>query len=160
MNLHPPPVKVPQGLGFGPFFSALLTAVYRMFFAVKEYSEGTVYLEATTTDATATELLVGGDRVKVPTDSTAFYRVSVCARRTDADNESAGYTIEGVIDNNAGTTALVGSQVTTVTVEDTAAWSVAVTADDTNDAIAVKATGEASKTIKWVARIDLTRASG
>lgn len=36
-----------------------------------------------------------------------------------------------------------------------AAWSVAVTADNTNNLLQVSVTGEANKTIRWVAKVDL-----
>ena len=70
------------------------------------------------------------------------------------------YLITGGIDNNAGTTALVGSVTTTTVAEDTAAWDVTATADDTNDGINVLVTGEASKTIRWVARAEIAEVCG
>jgi hypothetical protein len=85
----------------------------------------------------------------------------VVARRTDADNESAAYKFEGCIDRNTGTSAaLVGSVTKTVIAEDTAAWDCDVTADSTNSALIITVTGEAAKTIRWVARIDLTEVTG
>ena len=84
----------------------------------------------------------------------------VVARRVDADNESAAYEFVGCIDNNAGTTALVGSVTTTVVAEDTVGWDCAVTADNTNDALIITVTGEANKTIRWGARIELTEVTG
>lgn len=115
-----------------------------------------------TTDGTEGELLLDNSalRATIATDTTWYYDVMIVGRRTDADNESALYRYRGVIDNNAGTTALVGSQQTKLAVEDTAAWACTVTADDTNDALAVKCTGEAAKTINWVAKIRLTEVSG
>jgi hypothetical protein len=115
-----------------------------------------------TEDAVETELFLDNtdDRMILPTDTTWYYTIAISARRTDADNESAGYEFRGVIDNNAGTTALVGSQQIETDIEDIPAWSCAVTADDTNDALVIKCTGEASKTIYWVAFIELTQVTG
>ena len=96
----------------------------------------------------------------IASDSTYTFTALVTARRTDADNESAGYKIEGVIDNNAGTTALVGTPTVTVLAEDTAAWDVVVEADNTNDALVIKVTGEANKTIRWGAVVELMKVSG
>jgi hypothetical protein len=109
-------------------------------------------LRIETTTATQTELLCNGtasSRITIPSDSTFAFTAIITARRRDADNESAGYKIEGVIDNNAGTTALVGTPTVTVLGEDTAAWDVVAEADNTNDALVFKVTGEASKTIRW-----------
>lgn len=115
-----------------------------------------------TTDATTTELFLDGssERCTIDSDTSWMFTISIVARRTDADNESAMYKVEGGIDNNAGTTALVGSVTKTVIAEDTAAWDVTVTADNTNNALTIDVDGEGSKTINWVAKIELTEVSG
>ena len=114
----------------------------------------------TTTDGVQTEMLVAAARISVATDSTYMFRVDLVARRTDADNESGGYVIEGAIDNNAGTTAMVGPVFVTSLAEDNSAWDVTVVADDTNDAVVPKVTGEAGKTISWVGRMQLVKVTG
>ena len=106
-----------------------------------------------------TDQASAGD-ISVGSDCTVTYSMLINARRIDADNESAGYRIAGVIDNNAGTTALVGSIEKTVLAEDTAAWDVTVTADDTNDGINVLVTGEAAKTIRWQAVVNVAYICG
>ena len=133
------------------------------FAAVGDAQTSMYVLRNQTTNATQTELFTNGSStgISVATDSTVFYRISIAARRTDADNESAAYVIEGCIDNNAGTTALVGGLGTkTVVAEDTVAWDVTVTADNTNNEINILVTGEASKTIRWVATVVITTVSG
>lgn len=119
-------------------------------------------LRKQTTDATQTELFLNNSssRMTIASDTTWAFRMLIVARRTDADNESAGYTVDGVIDNNAGTTALVGTITKTVVAEDTAAWDVDVQADDTNDALVVKVTGEAAKTIRWVCTVWTSEVTG
>lgn len=89
-----------------------------------------------------------------------YFDITNAARRTDADNESAAYKLEGCIDRNGATTALVGSVTKTVIAEDDADWDVTAEADDTNEALVIKVTGEAGKTIRWVARIELTEVNG
>jgi hypothetical protein len=122
-------------------------------------------VRASTTDATPTELKAGvsppTQRFTLSDDSTYAVTVTVVARRTDANNESAGWKKFLVIDRNSGTTALVGSVADLVTpIEDTVAWDVAVTANDTNDFIAVTATGEVGKTIRWVAFMEVVKVTG
>ena len=116
----------------------------------------------TTTDATPTELFLDGAavRLSVPNDTTMFFEIFVAARRTDVDNESAGYVFRGVIDNNAGTTALVGAVSAVYTNEDTGAWAVAVTADNVNDALVITVTGEVAKTIDWKAIAMIVEVTG
>lgn len=115
-----------------------------------------------TTNATPLELYLNGstERLSIASDTTWVFRILVVARRANGDNESAGYEFKGVIDNNAGTTALVGSVTKTVLAEDMPAWDCDVTADDTNDALIITATGEAGKTIRWVAKIELVEVTG
>lgn len=102
------------------------------------------------------------NQVVLPNDATYTFRVSLVARRTDANNESAAYTFEGCIDRNtnAASTALVGTPVKTILAEDTTAWDVAVSADTTNGALAITVTGQAAKTIRWVAKIETVEVVG
>jgi hypothetical protein len=132
-------------------------------FAANGDAQRSVYVvAATTTNATPTEMFlnVTSGHVTIAQHTTWFFRADIVARRQDADNESAGYTITGVIDNNAGTTALVGTITKTVTAEDTAGWDVTATADNTNDALVFTATGENAKTIYWVAAIYTVEVTG
>lgn len=129
---------------------------------VKLANRSPVIVSNVTTNATPTELFIDGvasDRLNIASDTTWAFEILVAARRTDADNESAAWKFEGAIDNNAGTTALVSAVAETVLANDSA-WSVAVTADNTNDALVVTVTGQASKTIQWVARVTIVEAAG
>jgi trimeric autotransporter adhesin len=67
--------------------------------------------------------------------------------------ESAGYRIEGIIENISGVTALVGTPTVTVLGEDDAAWNVQVLASDDLDALLTQAQGN-GETIRWVARVN------
>jgi hypothetical protein len=123
-------------------------------------------LRRETTNATQTELSCDGSapgsatRIGIASDSTYTFSALITARRTDADNESAGYKIEGIVDNNAGLTNFVGAPTVTILAEDISAWNVIVEADNTNDALVFKATGEAGKTIRWGATVTLMKVSG
>ncbi|MBI4784002.1 MAG: hypothetical protein HY785_22180 [Oscillatoriophycideae cyanobacterium NC_groundwater_1537_Pr4_S-0.65um_50_18] len=121
----------------------------------------TILLNGITATATVTEL-TNPARIALVNDSTIQFEINVVARRTDADNESAAYELKGCIDRNttAASTALVGTVTKTVVAEDTAAWDVAVTADTTNGSLKISVTGEASKTIKWVAFCRLVEVQG
>jgi hypothetical protein len=80
----------------------------------------------------------------------------VVARRTDADNESAAYWIQGAVDNNGGTTAMVAiPQV--VAIEDSVGWDVTV---QVVGGMSIRVTGEASKTIYWNAVTHIVQVSG
>lgn len=117
-----------------------------------------------TTNNTQTTLYLDGatgtQRMSITSDSTWAFRALIAARRTDADNESAAYEITGCIDNNAGTVALVGTITKTVIAEDNAGWDVTAEADNSNDALLIKVTGENAKTIRWVAVVYVTKVLG
>ena len=113
---------------------------------------------ATTTSATPAFLPL----VSIPADTTYTFSIFITARRTDADDESAGYKIEGVVDRNAAaaTTAFVGVPTVTVLGEDTAAWDVAVQVETANGGIRVLCTGQAAKTIVWNAVYQIVQVTG
>lgn len=117
-----------------------------------------------TSNATPTELFLDGSSLylTIPNDTTWTFDILISARRTDVDDESAAYRLVGCIDRNgsAATTALVGSVTKTVIAEDTAAWDVAATADTTNGYLAITVTGEAAKTIRWVASVKVVQVTG
>ena len=78
------------------------------------------------------------------------------ARRSDADNESAAYWIQGAVDNNAGTTAMVAlPQVTAV--EDSVGWNATV---QVVGGMAIRVTGESAKTVYWNAVTHIVQVSG
>lgn len=88
-------------------------------------------------------------------DNSAFrVRGTVVARNTST-NDCKEWTFEALIKRgaSAAATAIVGTPSITSTFADAAAasWGIAVTADTTNGALAVTATGAASTTIRWTA---------
>lgn len=111
-------------------------------------------LTGTTTDATPTELTTGGTQPTLQDGDSMGFVIYVSAMRTDAAGEAAFYRVEGMVDNNSGTTALVGTVTVTTLTEDTVGWDVSVTADDTNDNINVLVTGAFGSTIAWTASIN------
>ena len=116
-----------------------------------------------TTDATATVLrsdasaASGTNQVILPNNSAYYFKVRVIAGVTGAGNTKA-WTLEGAIKRGAGvgTTAIVGTVTTTIVAADAGAstWTVTATADTTNGGLAITVTGQASTTIRWVARAE------
>jgi hypothetical protein len=114
-----------------------------------------------TVNGTPTEILdEDGLRISIEDDTTMTFSALFVARRTDANNESAGYKIEGVIDRNAGTVALVGPVLHFALAEDQAPWTVEASADNVNKALVFFATGEVGKTIIWRAIVTTVKATG
>ena len=118
-------------------------------------------LTGTTSDATETEIFVGGvsnTRVGIANNSTIMYSVDIVARRTDSDGIGAGYHLKGIIDHNSGTTADVGNLYEIILAEDNTALAVDVGADASNNTIYVKVTGIAGHTYRWSALLTTVEA--
>jgi len=111
-----------------------------------------------TEDATPLELFLNGTdaRLTLEENSAMFLTVAVSGfSSTGAD--AAHYIRKVAISNVAGTTALIGTVSTIGTdVETQAGYDVAITADDTNDALVITVTGAAATNIRWVAFISGT----
>ena len=120
-----------------------------------------------TTDATPTEMTARGNLSStermVLEDNTCYkFKIDLAARE-NATGDTAWWAIEGCVKRGSGaaTTALVGSTYTTNDGDaGAAAWTVSVTADTTNGALKIEVTGEAAKTIRWVATVHSTKVLG
>jgi hypothetical protein len=116
----------------------------------------------TTTDGTPTEL-TGVDRITIRTTTTVLFEIFLTARQTGGIagtvGDSAMWLITGAIKRDSlGNTALLGVPTGTGTPSafndaGAATWDVTVTADNTNEALAITVTGETDKDISWVARV-------
>ncbi|MDB5378491.1 MAG: hypothetical protein JWR00_2937 [Rubritepida sp.] len=129
---------------------------------------GEFVLRRISTDATATRLTAdnavqsSSNTVNLPNNGTYVLRLLVVAQQTGgsagAAGDCAGWELTALIKRgaSAAATVLVGGSAGSVapTYADAAAmaWRAALTADTTNGGLAVTATGEANKTIRWVAR--------
>jgi hypothetical protein len=134
-------------------------------FAVGGDSQASQYvLRIVTTDATATEVTTSGSTsgyVDIPASRTYACMIKVVAIRTDVSGTAAAWTnIQAAITRDStGNCRLLGSVVgggtTTLCDAGASTWTVAVTADTSNQRLAITVTGEAGKTIRWVATVDL-----
>lgn len=104
------------------------------------------------------------NRIVIPNNTTYAVRVSVVAR-APLGAAAAYFEYRALIQNNAGTTALVGtvqlvgSNIGSNGGAPPAGWAVTITADDANDALNIAVTGENLVIINWVARIELVEVS-
>ena len=127
-----------------------------------DYSAKRYVLHGVTTDATETEIFVGGvtnTRIPIATDTTITADAMFTARRTDTTGHSAGFKVSAVADNFSGTTADVGSVYEIIIADDSGNLAVDLQADDTNDALKVLVQGEAGKTIRWICVVNTVEVS-
>ena len=138
--------------------SAPLSAIYTNQIAF-------LVLARQTTDATATVLTSNTsaasttNQVILPNNSAYYFKGSVIANVTGGGNTKA-WAIEGAIKRgaNAASTALVGTPTVTSAYADVGAatWAITATADTTNGGLAITFTGQASTTIRVVAKLETT----
>jgi hypothetical protein len=138
----------------------------RPFAALGDAQAGIFVIKAATTDATPTALTsdsnsVGsGNQVILPNNSVYGFTGTITARENSAQtNDFAVWEVKGgaVRAASAATTALGSYNINTISESTGAAnWSIAISADTTNGAIAFTVTGEASHSIRWVATINTT----
>ena len=141
------------------------------FSSINQAAAGIGKFFTTTTSATPVELGTTTTTSTAPTnyvnlvdDSSCIFDYDIVARNTATDTETAAWNLKFVIRRGAGagTTTIVGTPNKTVLAQDTGTttWDVSVTADTTNGRPNISVTGEASKTIRWVANARMTLVVG
>jgi len=117
-----------------------------------------VCADADTVNATPTEMVTSSNgRITVPAGQTWGFIVKIVGRQSGGGNH-AFYIRQGIIDNTGGTTQIRGAiQSIGVDIETNAAWDVAITADNADDALAITVTGAAATDIRWLATLDITQ---
>lgn len=114
-----------------------------------------VYWGGQTTNATPTILNLDNtatNRFTIGANTAVMADIFIIARRSDTvDKWFSSRRMVAIRRNNANGTAIIGSVQTIGTdqTEGSPTWSVAITADDTNEALQVEVTGAASETVQW-----------
>ena len=128
-------------------------------FATDGDAQGGQYiLRADTTDATATALTTNNttagsnDQIVAATDTCITFHGTVVAMQNGAQAH-AGWEIKGMLVNDGGTTTLALGNVSDMAATNASSWAVALSADNTNNALKIQVTGEASHNIRWVANV-------
>ena len=117
---------------------------------------GQFILRADTTDATATVLTTNNstaaatNQIVAASDTCITFDGTITAMQNGAQ-AYASWRIEGLLVNDGGTTTLANSATTVI--QNASSWGMALSADNTNNALAITCTGEASHNIRWVANI-------
>ena len=129
------------------------------FSAVGDAQGGQFILRADTTDATATVLTTNNNtaaatnQIVAASDTCITFDGTITAMQNGAQ-AYASWKIEGLLVNDGGTTTLANSATTVI--QNLSSWGMALSADNTNNALAITCTGEASHNIRWVANIRTT----
>ena len=118
---------------------------------------GVYVLRNITTDATSTELFLDGVSLPLvlPLNSVVSFSIIVAAKRTDSSGGGAGYQFDGVAIKGStnGSVMIIGTPSKTILGETNTPWDITLTANPSNGSLKILATGETSKTIRWVATV-------
>lgn len=113
--------------------------------------------EGTTADENQTEIFLEGvasSRESVAANSSKGFIITLTAR-DNTNNDTKRWRIEGAVQRDGSdNTTLVSTPMGAIVAESSGAatWAQSVEADDTNEALVIKVTGEAGKTVQWVAK--------
>lgn len=122
--------------------------------------KGQYLLRTGTINNVETELFLDGtngtERLILPDNCTWLFTATIVGHRTDSNNGHAGYKVEGIIYriSGANTTSLLGTPVKSIIAETDSTWDINIYADTTNGSLKITATGQTSKTIRWLAVLD------
>ena len=129
-------------------------------FAVTGDAQGANFiLRRQTTNATASTLSTNGfnggasNQIVAANDTCITFDGTITAMQNGAQ-AYASWKIEGLLVNDGGTTTLANSATTVI--QNSSNWGMALSADNTNNALAITCTGEAGHNIRWVGNIRTT----
>jgi len=120
---------------------------------------GQFILRADTTDATATVLTANNstaaadNQIVAASDTCITFDGTITAMQNGAQSY-ASWRVEGLLVNDGGTTTVANSAITVI--DNQSSWGLTLTADNTNNALAITFTGEAAHNIRTVANIRTT----
>ena len=121
-----------------------------------EAQGSTFILRSDTTDATAEAMTTNNDtadtynQIVAASDTCITFSGTIVAMQNGAQAYGS-WEIKGLLVNDGGTTTVPTSAITEIS--NTSNWGLALSADNTNNALKVQVTGEASHNIRWVANI-------
>ncbi len=119
---------------------------------------GQFVLRSDTTDATAEAMTTNNstagstNQIVAASDTCITFHGTITAMQNGAQ-AYGGWEIKGMLVNDGGTTSLALGNVSDMAATNASSWAVALSADNTNNALKIQVTGEASHNIRWVANV-------
>ena len=127
------------------------------YFAADGDAQGSTFiLRSDTTDATAEALTTNNstagstNQIVAASDTCITFSGTIVAMQNGAQSYGS-WEIKGLLVNDGGTTTLANSAITVI--QNASSWGLALSADNTNNALKIQVTGEASHNIRWVANV-------
>ena len=153
-------------------FNGQINICNGQFAAARDIATGSFPMWMTTTNATATELgtAVSGATttptgvIVLANNSSYIFSCDIVARVSTAGTDYSMWNLTFACTRGAAAvnTSIVGTPVLTLIGQSggASAWTAGVTADTTNGRPAIKVTGAAATTIRWVSNTRMTKVSG
>ncbi|MCC6681635.1 MAG: DUF2793 domain-containing protein [Phycisphaeraceae bacterium] len=117
---------------------------------------------ATAAGTTPAILYLNGSSIRptVSTDVMWLFTASIIAVEQGMANGKK-FVRQGIIVNDGGTTSISSLDTigTDLTIGSPGAWTISITADDTNDALQIQVTGAAGDAVRWVAKLEIVEVS-
>ena len=145
-----------------------VTLSHGKFSDIGDAQNSSYILRGTTTNATFTTIKNDGVDIKLASNRTMMFTVNIVGRRTDqvnaSTNDNTAYILTGLLHNDGYGAALVGSVTKTVIAETDSNWDIQATVTGAGaggtDQINIQCKGAASKTVNWVAKLELLEVGG
>jgi len=122
-------------------------------------AQGGMYvLRSDTSDATAEAMTTNNstaaatNQIVAASDTCITFHGTITAMQNGAQ-AYGGWEIKGMLVNDGGTTSLALGNVSDMAATNASSWAVALSADNTNNALKIQVTGEAAHNIRWVANV-------
>lgn len=114
-----------------------------------------------TSDSWNTLLNNGLSGILLASNRTFQFSVNIVARRTD-NQDNAAYKLEGFLSNDGFGCSIIGNPIKTVFGESDSSWDVRARIADsgTSNYLFIEGYGANSKTINWLAKVDLLEVGG
>ena len=126
-------------------------------FAALGDAQGSIFiLRSDTTDATAEAMTTNNstaaadNQIVAASDTCITFSGTIVAMQNGAQSYGS-WEIKGLLVNDGGTTTVPNSAITVI--QNASSWGLALSADNTNNALKIQVTGEASHNIRWVANV-------
>ena len=110
-----------------------------------------------TTDSSSVEMFLNGvdQQMTMLSDCVWAFKIYLLAVNVTTPGNSV-WEIKGCIENDGGSTSLVGS-LNETTIVNEQLLSYAVSVDDATDALKITVTGSGSDTIRWLAKVEINQ---
>jgi len=115
-----------------------------------------------TTDDTATELFLDGssERLTITEGETWFVTVKLIGRQTNGDYTTHGIHWEGILTRDSAGNATITNSDTIEDFTNDFSWSVAISADTSNQSLKITVQGTTDENISWLAHVDIVKVKG